>query len=223
MRLSPDELILWQHGFVTLNSTIVTTWALMFAMTVGALLITRNLKTEGDISRWQGFVEIVVTGIQQQIKEVGLNHPAKYLAFIGTLFLFIALSNLCAIIPGYEPPTGSLSTTSALAISVFFAVVLFGIEEQGLGGYLKSYLKPTFIMLPFNIISEFSRTFALAIRLFGNIMSGTMIVGILLTIVPFFVPIFMDLLGLLTGMVQAYIFSILATVYIAAATRTRAA
>jgi F-type H+-transporting ATPase subunit a len=102
-------------------------------------------------------------------------------------------------------------------------VQLFGIEQQGVGGYLKSYLKPTFVMLPFNIISELSRTFALAIRLFGNIMSGTMIVGILLTITPLFFPIFMHLLGLLTGMVQAYIFSILATVYIAAATRTREA
>ena len=223
MRLSPDELIIWQWGFVTLNSTIVTTWALMIVMAVGAMLITRKLKTEGDISRWQGFLEILVTTIQKQIQEVGLHNPHKYLAFIGTLFLFIAVSNICAIIPGYEAPTGSLSTTSALAISVFVAVVFFGIEEQGVWGYLKSYLKPTFIMLPFNIISEFSRTFALAIRLFGNIMSGTMIVGILLTIVPFFVPIFMDLLGLLTGMVQAYIFSILATVYIAAATRTREA
>jgi F-type H+-transporting ATPase subunit a len=159
--------------------------------------------------------------IQKQIKEVGLYHPEKYLGFIGTLFLFIAVSNLCAILPAYEPPTGSLSTTSALAISVFVAVQLFGIEQQGLGGYLKSYLKPTFIMLPFNIISEFSRTFALAIRLFGNIMSGTMIVAILLSITPLIFPIFMNLLGLLTGMVQAYIFSILATVYIAAATRTR--
>ena len=223
MRLSPDELIIWQWGFVTLNSTIVTTWALMIVMAVGAMLITRKLKTEGDISRWQVFLEIVVTTIQKQIQEVGLHNPNKYLGFIGTLFLFIAVSNICAIIPGYEAPTGSLSTTSALAISVFVAVVFFGIEEQGVWGYLKSYLKPTFIMLPFNIISEFSRTFALAIRLFGNIMSGTMIVGILLTIVPFFVPIFMDLLGLLTGMVQAYIFSILATVYIAAATRTREA
>ena len=221
MRLSPDELIVWQWGFVVLNSTIVTTWVLMFVMTVGAMLITRRLKTEGAISRWQGLLEIIVTTIQQQIKEVGLLHPEKYLGFIGTLFLFIAVSNLCAILPWYEPPTGSLSTTSALAISVFVAVLLFGIKEQGLGGYLKSYLKPTFIMLPFNIISEFSRTFALAIRLFGNIMSGTMIVGILLTIVPFFVPIFMSLLGLLTGIVQAYIFSVLATVYIAAATRTR--
>ena len=154
---------------------------------------------------------------------MGLHNPEKYLGFLGTLFLFIAVSNLCAIIPWYEPPTGSLSTTSALAISVFVAVPLFGIEEQGLVGYLKSYLKPTWIMLPFNMISEFSRTFALAMRLFGNIMSGTLIVAILLTITPFFFPIFMDLLGLLTGMVQAYIFSILATVYVAAATRTREA
>ncbi len=223
MRLSPDELVFWRYGFVSLNSTIVTTWVLMLVMTVGAMLITRKLKAEGNISRWQGLLEIVVTGIQKQIKEVGLEHPEKYLGFIGTLFLFIAVSNLCSIIPGYEPPTGSLSTTSALAISVFVAVALFGIEEQGLLGYLKEYLKPTFIMLPFNIISEFSRTFALAIRLFGNIMSGTMIVGILLTITPLIFPIFMDLLGLLTGMVQAYIFSILAAVYIAAATRTREA
>lgn len=221
MRISPDELIFWKWGFVVLNSTIVTTWGLMLAMTLGAKLITRKLKTEGAISRWQGLLEIVITTIQKQIKEVGLIHPEKYLGFIGTLFLFIAVSNLCVILPGYEPPTGSLSTTSALAICVFVAVLLFGIEEQGFVGYLKSYVKPTFIMLPFNIISEFSRTFALAIRLFGNIMSGTLIIGILLTIAPLFFPIFMNLLGLLTGMVQAYIFSILATVYIAAATRTR--
>jgi len=221
LRLSPDELIFWQYGFVTLNSTIVTTWVLMLVMTLGAMRITKKLLTEGQISRWQGFLEIVVTTIQEQIKEVGLKNPRTYLAFIGTLFLFIAVSNLCAIIPGYEPPTGSLSTTTALALSVFVAVLYFGIEDQGFAGYLKSYLKPTFIMLPFNIISEFSRTFALAIRLFGNIMSGTMIVAILLTIAPLIFPIFMDLLGLLTGIVQAYIFSILATVYIAAATRTR--
>ncbi len=223
MRLSPDELVFWQYGFVSLNATIVTTWALMLAMTVGAMLITRQLATEGRVSRWQGFLEIVVTTIQKQIEEVGLRRPKKYIGYIGTLFLFIAVSNLCSIIPYYEPPTGSLSTTSALALSVFVAVPLFGIEKQGLSRYLRSYVKPTFIMLPFNIISEVSRTFALAIRLFGNIMSGTMIVGILLTITPFIFPIFMDLLGLLTGMVQAYIFSILATVYIAAATRTREA
>ena len=131
------------------------------------------------------------------------------------------MASICTVIPGYEPPTGSLSTTAALALCVFVAVPLFGIADQGMGGYLKSYVQPTVIMLPFNIISEFSRTLALAVRLFGNMMSGAMIIAILLTITPFVFPIVMTVLGLLTGMVQAYIFSILAAVYIAAATRTR--
>ena len=150
---------------------------------------------------------------------MGLPRPRKYLPFLGTLFLFLAAAALCTIIPGYEPPTASLSTTAALALCVLVAVPLFGIIEQGIGSYLASYLKPTFIMLPFNIISELSRTLALAVRLFGNMMSGSMIVAILLTITPFIFPIVMTLLGLLTGVVQAYIFSILAAVYIAAATR----
>ena len=220
MHISPDELVIWRYGFVVLNSTIVTTWALMVVMVVGAKLITRKIKVEGAISRWQGFLEIVVTSIQEQIEAVGLPHPERYLGFIGSLFVFIAFANLCTILPGYDPPTGSLSTTAALAICVFVAVPIFGIEAQGLGGYLKSYVQPTWIMLPFNLISQVSRTLALAIRLFGNTMSAAMIIGILLTITPLFFPIFMNLLGLLTGMVQAYIFSILATVYIAAATRT---
>ncbi len=221
MHLSSDELILWQHGFFKLNATIVTTWLLMLVLAVGARLITRNLGSEIRISRWQSLLEIVVSNIRKQIEEVGLRRSEKYLSFLGTLFLFIALSNLCTIFPGYEPPTGSLSTTAALALCVFIAVPLFGIAESGGRAYVESYLKPTAVMLPFNIISELSRTLALAIRLFGNMMSGTMILGILLTITPFIFPIVMSLLGLLTGMVQAYIFTILATVYIAAATRTR--
>ncbi len=221
MRLSPDDIIFWQYGFIKLNATIAFTWGLMLLLAIGSTVITRHLSTGLQRSRWQNLLEIVVTAIQKQIEEVGLSQPRKYLSFLGTIFLFIALASLCTIIPGYEPPTGSLSTTVALALCVFVAVPLFGIEEQGVGGYLQSYLKPTVIMLPFNIISEFSRTLALAVRLFGNMMSGAMIVAILLTITPFIFPILMSLLGLLTGMVQAYIFSILATVYIAAATRTR--
>jgi F-type H+-transporting ATPase subunit a len=158
--------------------------------------------------------------LEQQIKDTGLNEPRKYLSFLGTLFLFVATCSLCTVIPGYKPPTGSLSTTAALALCVFIAVPLYGIRAQGFGGYLRTYTKPTLIMLPFNIISELSRTLALAVRLFGNMMSGVMIIGILLTITPFVFPIVMTALGLLTGMVQAYIFSILAAVYIAAATRT---
>jgi len=220
MRLSPDELVFWQYGFIKLNATIVYTWGLMLVMVIGSKIVTSKLSTDLKRSRWQNMLEIIVTGILKQIEDVGLERPQKYLGFLGTLFLFIAISNLCIIIPGYEPPTGSLSTTAALALCVFVAVPIFGIEKQGLGSYLKSYTEPTIIMLPFNIISEISRTLALAIRLFGNIMSGSMIVAILLTITPFIFPIIMTALGLLIGMVQAYIFSILATVYITAATRT---
>ena len=221
MHLSPDQMIFWQHGFFKLNGTIAFTWGLMLVLAGGSKLITRNLSTGLERSRWQNLLEIVVTGIEKQIEEVGLSEPQKYLGFLGTLFLFIAAASLCTVIPGYEPPTGSLSTTAALALSVFVAVPFFGIEEQGVGEYLRSYAQPTVLMLPFNIISELSRTLALAVRLFGNMMSGVMIIGILLTITPFLFPIVMTLLGLLTGMVQAYIFSILAAVYIAAGTRVR--
>ena len=221
MRLSPDEVIFWQHGFFKLNATIVFTWAVMFVLAVGSKLITRKLSIGLKRARWQNVLEIIVIAIEKQIEEVGLSHPEKYLGFLGTIVLFLAMAAFCTIIPGYQPPTGSLSTTVALALCVFVAVPLFGIEERGLGNYLKSYAQPTFIMLPFNIISEISRTLALAIRLFGNMMSGAMIIAILLSITPFIFPIIMTALGLLTGMVQAYIFFILATVYIAAATRVR--
>ncbi|QJW97219.1 F0F1 ATP synthase subunit A [Frigoriglobus tundricola] len=219
MRLSPDDLIFWQHGPVKLNGTIAFTWGLMLALTLGSKLVTRNLTTDLARSRWQNLLEIVVGAIEQQIRDVGLQRPKTYIGFLGTLFLFVAASALCTIVPGYEPPTGSLSTTVALALCVFVAVPVFGIRAQGVGDYLKSYAKPTLVMLPFNIISEVSRTLALAVRLFGNMMSGAMIVAILLTITPFLFPIVMTALGLLTGMVQAYIFFILAAVYIAAATR----
>jgi F-type H+-transporting ATPase subunit a len=223
MHLSTDQLIFYQSGFLKLNATIVYTWGLMLVLAVGAKLITRRLTTGISISRWQCGLEIIVLGINKQIVEVGLRRPEKYIGFVGTLFLFVATANVFTILPGYEPPTGSLSTTAALALCVFVAVPFYGIKERGLGDYLGSYLEPTVIMLPFNIISEFSRTLALAVRLFGNMMSGTMILGILLIVTPFVFPVVMSALGLLTGMVQAYIFSILALVYIAAATGTKGA
>jgi F-type H+-transporting ATPase subunit a len=217
MRLSSDQLVFWQHGFIKLDATIVFTWLLMTVLAVGSWLVTRRFTTDLTVSRGQCALEIIVINIKKQIEEVGLKHPARYIGFVGTLFLFIALANIFTIFPGYEPPTGSLSTTAALAICVFVAVPLYGIEERGWRGYLKSYVEPTVIMLPFNIMGEFSRTLALAVRLFGNMMSGTMILSILFIITPFIFPTVMSLLGLLTGMVQAYIFSILALVYIAAA------
>ena len=195
MRLSPDGVIFWQQGLFKLNATIVFTWGLMFVLAVGSKLITRRLSTGLQRSRWQNLLEIIVTSLETQIKEVGLRQPRIYLGFLGTLFLFVAAANLFTIFPGFEPPTGSLSTTVALALCVFVAVPFFGIAGQGLRGYLKSYVEPTLIMLPFNLISEVSRTLALAVRLFGNMMSGAMINAILLTITPFIFPVVMTALG----------------------------
>ena len=222
MRLSSDQTIFWQHGFFKLNGTIVTTWVLMAILCIGAWLITRKIDSGLKASRKQAAVEIVITTTVGQIEQIGLSSARKYLPFIGTLFLFLAISALATIVPGYDPPTGSLSTTAALALCVFFAVPVFGIGQDGVGGYLKSYLEPTFLMLPFNIISELTRTLALAVRLFGNMMSGAMILAILITVTPLLLPVVMNMLGLLTGMVQAYIFCVLATVYIAAAQRPEA-
>ncbi len=222
MNLTPDQSVYWQLGIVKLDATIVFTWILMAVLAGGAALAARSLTTGLKPSRRQCALEILVGGLTQQIAEVGLRDPAKYVAFLGTLFLFVAASALSTVLPGFAVPTSSLSTTVALALCVFVAVPLFGIADRGLRGYLRSYIEPTPIMLPFNLISEASRTLALAVRLFGNMMSGAMIVGILLTITPFLFPVVMTALGLLTGMVQAYIFGILATVYIAAATRPRA-
>jgi len=217
MHLSPDQVIYWQYGFIKLNATIGFTWAIMLLLIVGSRLITRHLTSHHQRSRWQNLLEIIVTQIIQQIQEVGLNQPRQYLDFLGNLFLFVATATLCTVFPAYEPPTGSLSTTVALALCVFIAVPFFGIVNGGMANYLKAYTEPTLIMLPFNIISEISRTLALAVRLFGNMMSGALIIAILLSITPFIFPVVMTALGLLTGMVQAYIFSILAAVYIAAA------
>ncbi len=219
MTISPDNIIFWQWGPIVLNMTIVVTWLLMALLVIGSWLVTRHLSAEPGLSRGQNLLEVVVLAIQNQIREVSQQETGRYLPFVGTLFLFIAVANLLSPVPGYHPPTGSLSTTAALAICVFVAVPLYGISQQGLGGYLKQYVQPSPLMLPFNLIGEVSRTLALAVRLFGNVMSGSMIAAILLAIVPLFFPIVMQLLGLLTGLIQAYIFAILAMVYIASATR----
>jgi F-type H+-transporting ATPase subunit a len=223
MRLSPDELVLWQHGFIKVNATLVFTWGIMLAMVVTAVLLSRALGGgRDDANQWQNLPEIIVLAIEKQIRDVGLANPGPYLPFLGTIFLFTAVSSLCTVIPGFQAPTASLSTTTALALCVFVAVPVYGIRKKGFGAYLGSYVRPTVLMLPFNILSEISRTLAMAVRLFGNMMSGAMIIGILLTVTPFLFPIVMTALGLLTGMIQAYIFFILATVYIAAAASVRA-
>lgn len=220
MRLSPDEMIFWEQSGFQLNATIVFTWVVMLILVVGSRLITSRLSAGLQRSRWQNALELIVTTIVDQIEDIGIESGRKYIGFLGTIFLFIATSSLLSVVPGFQVPTASLSTTTALALCVFIAIPLFGMEDRGVLGYLKTYAQPSFIMLPFNLIGEASRTVALAIRLFGNMMSGGLIVAILLVITPFIFPIIMTALGLLTGMVQAYIFFILATVYIAAAIRS---
>jgi F-type H+-transporting ATPase subunit a len=220
--ISPDQVILWQWGIVSLNTTIVFTWIVMALILVSAWLITRKLTADTRISRWQNLVEVLVEGMRGQIREISQQDSRAHLVFAGTLFLFILVSNLLQVVPGYLAPTASLSTTAALAICVFVSVPLFGIQSRGVVGYLKQYVRPTVLMLPFNLLGELSRTLALAVRLFGNIMSGTKIAAILLSLTPLFFPIVMHALGLLTAVIQAYIFSVLAMVYIASATRARA-
>lgn len=219
MTISPDHIVFWQWGPVSLNATLLFTWFIMVLLGLGSWLVTRNLSTELKPARGQILLEVLVNAIRGQIREVSQQPPDRYLPLVGTLFLFIAICNLLSPVPGYHAPTGSLSTTTALAICVFVAVPLYGIWQQGLVSYLKQYAQPSPLMLPFNVIGEVSRTLALAVRLFGNVMSGSMIAAILLTIVPLFFPILMQLLGLLTGLIQAYIFAILTMVYIASATR----
>ncbi|CAM4141950.1 F0F1 ATP synthase subunit A [Vreelandella rituensis] len=218
MQLTPDETTVFTLWGLGINETVVNTWIVMALLTGASILVTRKLRPDVPPNRWRTTLEVIVTGIQRQIEEISPQSSRHVLYFSGTLFLFIALSNLLLVVPGFTPPTSSLSTTAALALAVLIAVPLFGITRQGIAGYLKTYIQPSVIMLPFNIISEFSRGISLAIRLYGNVMSGAVIAGILLGIAPFFFPVVMDVLGLLTGLIQAYIFAILATVYISSAT-----
>ena len=218
MPITPDHTVYWQWGVVRLNATIVYTWGVMLLLTAVSWLVTRNIdKLDVHRSRWQNALEVIVEAIRAQIREICPVGGDTYLPFVGSLFLFIAVSNLLEIVPGWHAPTGSLSTTSALAICVGIAVPLFGIRQQGVVEYFRHYFRPSFIMLPFHLLSETSRNLALAVRLFGNIMSGSLMVGILLAIAPLFFPLLMQALGLLIGLIQAYIFAILAMVYIAAA------
>jgi F-type H+-transporting ATPase subunit a len=218
MHITPDHIVLWQWGWLHLNATIAFTWAAMLLLTLISWLVTRRLADpDQPRSRWQSALEVTVQAIRSQIREICPEGGDTYLPFVGTLFIYIAVSNVLEIVPGWHAPTGSLSTTAALAIAVGVAVPVFGIARQGFAGYIRHYLRPTWIILPFHLLSETTRNLALAVRLFGNIMSGAMIAGILLAIAPLFVPVLMQLLGLLVGLIQAYIFAILAMVYIAAA------
>lgn len=219
MTITPDLILYWQAGPFRITATLVFTWVVMAFLVLGSWAVTRKLSSGTSVPRGQLLLEIVLDGIRGQIREVAGTDSDRYLPFIGTLFLFIVASNVLAIVPGFRPPTGSLSTTSALALCVFVAVPAFGIASRGLRAYLRAYMEPHPLMLPFNLLGEVTRTIALSIRLFGNMMSGTMIAAVALAIAPLFFPIIMNALGLLIGVIQAYIFAILALVFIASASR----
>lgn len=218
--ITPDVVIIMQMGWLKINATILFTWITMGILVLISWLATRRLSQGKDIGSWQVFFEAVVEIIYTQIEDISQEKAGKYLSFIGTLFLFISLSNLLMTVPGYVPPTGSLSTTTALAACVFVAVPLYGIRSRGIFSYLKTFSTPSFFMLPFNIASELTRILALAVRLFGNIMSEGKIAAILLAVIPLLLPVFIHALGLLTGFIQAYIFAVLTMVYITSATQS---
>ena len=219
MEITPDQIIYWEWGIVTLNATLVFSWAVLLFLSIGSWLITRHLESGPQIPRWQNLLEIIVSRIRSQIAEASGGDPDRYLPFVGTLFLFIVVCNVLDAVPGFKAPTASLTTTAALATCVFVAVPVFGIARKGIAEYFRQYVRPTPLMLPFHIIGELSRTLALAVRLFGNITSGSLIVAIVLSIAPLFFPVVMQALGLLIGLIQAYVFAILALVYIASAER----
>lgn len=229
MEITPDQIVYWTAGPFRLNATLVFTWLVMALLVLVSWLATRSLGTPGDapdadvvrLSPWQNALEAVVETIQEQIRQATAEEGEAYLPFVGTLFLFVAGCNVLGVVPGFHPPTASLATAAALAGCVFVAVPLFGISRLGFRAYLRRYLRPTPFMLPFHVIGELSRTLSLAIRLFGNIASGTLVVSILLSLTPFFVPVAMRLFGLLIGLIQAYVFAVLALVYIASAARAQ--
>ena len=206
---------LFTIGPVPITEPVVVTWGLMAALALGGFLATRSLALAP--SRMQTVLEVIVGAIEDQIRDTMRTAPAPYLPLLGTLFLFILIANWSSLIPGIDPPTAHLETDAALALIVFLAVIWFGIRARGVGGYLKTFAQPTIIMLPLNIVETFTRTFSLIVRLFGNIMSGVFIIGIILSLAGLLVPIPLMALDLLTGAVQAYIFTVLAMVFIGGA------
>ena len=206
---------LFHLGPVPITEAVVATWAIMALLTLGGFLVTRQLSVVP--SRTQAAFELVVDMVDGQIRDTMQAEPTPYRAFIGTLFAFIFVANWSSLVPGVQPPTAHLETDAALALLVFLAVIWFGVRAGGVRGYLATFASPSVLMIPLNFIESITRTFSLLVRLFGNVMSGVFVVGIVLSLAGLLVPIPLMALDLLTGAVQAYIFAILAMVFIAGA------
>ena len=210
-----ESAVLFHLGPVPVTTPVVITWALIAVLTLGSIWLTRHLQLRPN--RVQALLETVVFGIDSQIRDITRSDPAPFRALIGTIFLFVLFANWSPLIPGIEAPTATLETDAALALIVFCATILYGIRLRGLRGYLKTFAEPSWVMIPLNIVEQITRSFSLMVRLFGNIMSGMFVIGITLSLAGLLVPIPLMALDLLTGTVQAYIFAILATVFIGAA------
>lgn len=210
-----DSTVLFQIGPVPITQAIVTTWAIMAILVIGALLLTRRLDLRP--TRRQAALELMVATLDTQITETTGATPAPYRGFIGTLFVFILVANWSSLVPGIDPPTAKLETDAALAVLVFGSVIWFGIRAGGVGGWLKTFAAPNPVMIPLNILQSLTRVFSMFVRLFGNVMSGVFVIGIVASLAGLLVPIPLMALDLLTGLVQAYIFAVLAMVFITSA------
>jgi F-type H+-transporting ATPase subunit a len=206
-------------GPVPITAPVVVTWAIMILLAVLARLITRRLALVP--SKAQAVLETMVGAIDGQIKDTMQTDPDPYRALIGTIFVYVLVANWSSLVPGIEPPTAHLETDAALAMIVFCATIIYGVRTRGLTGYLKTFAEPSWVMIPLNLVEQITRTFSLVVRLFGNVMSGVFIVGIILSLAGLLVPIPLMALDLLTGAVQAYIFAVLSSVFIGAAVGER--
>lgn len=208
---------LFMVGPIRVTEPVVVTWGLMAALALGGLLGTRSLALTP--TRYQAALELVVGVIEEQIKATMRVVPRPYVPMIGTLFLFILAANWSSLVPGVEPPTAHIETDAALGLIVFCSIVYFGVRARGFGGYFRTFAEPTIFMIPLNLVETFTRTFSLIVRLFGNVMSGVFIIGIILSLAGLLVPIPLMALELLVGAIQAYIFTVLSMVFIGSAIR----
>ena len=206
---------LFHLGPVPVSAPVVTTWLIIALLWAASALVTRRLAPVP--SKAQAVLELLVGTVDDQIRDTMQAEPRVYRPLIGTLFLFILISNWSSLVPGVEPPTAHIETDAALALIVFCATIFYGVRTRGLGRYLATFAEPTWIMIPLNVVEQITRTFSLVVRLFGNVMSGVFVVGIVLSLAGLLVPIPLMALDLLTGAVQAYIFTVLAMVFIGAA------
>jgi F-type H+-transporting ATPase subunit a len=206
--------IVVQIGPVLITEPVVTTWCLMAVLVLASVALTRRLRLHP--ARGQAVLEILITTIESQITETMQTDGRPFVPLLGTLFLFLVVANLSGVLPGVRPPTASIETAAALAAIVFLAVHIYGIRRRGLRRYLGSFARPTVIMLPLNIASEITRTFSLMIRLFGNVLSGEFVIATILALAGLFLPIPLMALEILIGLIQAYIFTVLAAVFIGA-------